>query len=78
MGWVADTFGPRWSLGLGAASGIIAAGIAARTGTPHPRGAARLGRERRWPIALRYGGRGADARELATAEIAVVEHETQR
>ena len=28
-GWVADAFGPRWSLGIGAASGFIAAGIAA-------------------------------------------------
>jgi MFS family permease len=25
VGWVADTFGPRWSLGVGAASGILAA-----------------------------------------------------
>lgn len=25
VGWVADTFGPRWSLGVGAASGIAAA-----------------------------------------------------
>lgn len=29
-GWVADRFGPRWSLGLGAASGLIAAGVAIR------------------------------------------------
>jgi len=25
VGWVADTFGPRWALGVGAASGLIAA-----------------------------------------------------
>jgi MFS family permease len=25
VGWVADTFGPRWALGVGAASGIAAA-----------------------------------------------------
>jgi predicted MFS family arabinose efflux permease len=24
-GWIADTFGPRWAMGLGAASGVIAA-----------------------------------------------------
>jgi MFS family permease len=28
VGWVADTFGARWSLGVGAASGILAAGVA--------------------------------------------------
>ena len=28
VGWVADSFGPRWSLGVGAASGFIAAAIA--------------------------------------------------
>jgi MFS family permease len=25
VGWVADTFGPRWALGVGAASGFAAA-----------------------------------------------------
>ena len=25
VGWVADKFGPRWSLGIGAASGFVAA-----------------------------------------------------
>jgi MFS family permease len=29
VGWVADTFGPRWALGVGAASGFAAAGAAA-------------------------------------------------
>ena len=29
VGWVADTFGPRWALGVGAASGILAAAVAA-------------------------------------------------
>ncbi|MBV9510902.1 MAG: MFS transporter [Caulobacteraceae bacterium] len=29
VGWVADAFGPRWALGLGAASGFAAAGAAA-------------------------------------------------
>jgi MFS family permease len=28
VGWVADTFGPRWALGVGAASGFAAAGVA--------------------------------------------------
>jgi len=25
VGWVADTFGPRWAIGVGAASGIASA-----------------------------------------------------
>jgi MFS family permease len=28
VGWVANTFGPRWALGVGAASGFIAALVA--------------------------------------------------
>jgi predicted MFS family arabinose efflux permease len=28
VGWIADTFGPRWALGVGAASGILAALVA--------------------------------------------------
>jgi MFS family permease len=28
VGWVADTFGPRWALGVGAASGLLAALVA--------------------------------------------------
>lgn len=30
VGWVADTFGPRWAMGLGAAAGIAAAGVGIR------------------------------------------------
>lgn len=29
LGWVADTFGPRWALGVGAASGVAAAIVGA-------------------------------------------------
>lgn len=77
LGWVADAAGPRWSVGVGAASGIVAAAIAvifwARTRE------VRLAWDgaRRWPISLRYGGSEAD-RDLATTEIAVVESQTQR
>ena len=28
VGWVADAFGPRWALGIGAASGVVAAAVA--------------------------------------------------
>ena len=30
VGWVADTFGPRWAMGVGAAAGIAAAGVGIR------------------------------------------------
>ncbi len=30
VGWVANTFGPRWALGVGASSGLVAAAIGAR------------------------------------------------
>jgi MFS family permease len=40
VGWVADTFGPRWALGVGAASGYAAAIVAVafwvRTSRAHP------------------------------------------
>lgn len=35
VGWVADRFGPRWALGVGAASGFIAAVVAAYVLTRH-------------------------------------------
>jgi MFS family permease len=28
VGWIADQFGPRWALGIGAMSGVLAAGVA--------------------------------------------------
>jgi hypothetical protein len=30
VGWVADTFGPRWAMGVGAAAGVVAAGVGVR------------------------------------------------
>ncbi|MDE1923764.1 MAG: MFS transporter, partial [Gammaproteobacteria bacterium] len=30
VGWVADHFGPRWALGVGAASGVVAAAVGLR------------------------------------------------
>jgi MFS family permease len=29
VGWVADTFGPRWSMGVGATAGLLAAAVGA-------------------------------------------------
>ncbi|MCD7070817.1 MFS transporter, partial [Pseudomonas sp. MAFF 311097] len=31
VGWVADHLGPRWALGVGAVSGILAVGVALYT-----------------------------------------------
>jgi MFS family permease len=75
-GWVADTLGPRWSLGLGAASGFIAAGIAAAYYV-RTRGV-RLGwdAERRWPVTVT--STRPDVVEAATREIAIVETQAQR
>jgi MFS family permease len=30
VGWVADTFGPRWALGVGALAGVVATGVGVR------------------------------------------------
>ena len=35
VGWVADRFGPRWALGVGAAAGLVAAMVAIRYLTKH-------------------------------------------
>jgi MFS family permease len=44
VGWVADTFGPRWALGVGAAAGLLAAAVAViyLAGRRHPDANARL------------------------------------
>ena len=63
VGWVANEFGPRWSLGIGAASGILAAAIA---GVWMLRG-------RRHRMASRLDSDDpTQSRELATQEIAIV------
>ncbi|GAN77378.1 MFS transporter [Acidisphaera rubrifaciens] len=41
VGWVANTFGPRWALGVGAASGFAAATVAVGFLAPHFRGTSR-------------------------------------
>lgn len=78
VGWVADTLGPRWSLGVGAASGIVAAGVAGAYWVRTRKVRLAWDAQRRWPIALRYGQGSAADRELATTEIAVVESQAQR
>lgn len=78
VGWVADTWGPRWSLGVGAASGFIAAGIAAVYWVRTREVRVRWNRDGGWPLALQYGRDSAADVELATTEIAVVEASAQR
>lgn len=77
VGWVADAFGPRWSLGVGAASGVLAAGVAAAFWIRTREVRLAWDRERRWPVRVVYGDSDAD-RDLATTEIAVVESQTSR
>ena len=77
LGWIADTAGPRWSVGVGAASGFVAAGIAVVFWARTRQVRLAWDGERRWPISVRYGGTDED-RDLATTEIAVVETQTQR
>lgn len=77
LGWVADAAGPRWSVGVGAASGLVAAAIAVVFWVRTRRVRLAWDGERRWPISVRYGDSDAD-RELATTEIAVVEASAQR
>ncbi len=49
VGWVADRFGPRWALGIGAAAGLAAALI----GLAHLARAATAKRERSEPLVMR-------------------------
>ncbi|CAN5544178.1 MFS transporter [soil metagenome] len=78
LGWIASAFGPRWSVGVGAASGFVAAGVAAVFWVRTRQVRLAWDGERRWPIAVRYGAGSAADRELATTEIAVVESQTLR
>ena len=76
IGWITDAVGPRWAMGAGGASGLLAAGIAAVFFLRTREVSIRFVR-RRWPLTLQYG-RSATDRELATTEIAIVETETRK
>lgn len=75
VGIVANAFGPRWAISIGAASGILAAAIAV-VWLVASRGM-RIGRvpETRFGLRLHFDG---DPRETATQEIAIVAATTQR
>jgi MFS family permease len=77
-GIVVDAFGPRWGLVVGAAAGLLAAGIAIAWYARSRKAHLRWEPARRWPLRIGYrAGSNAD-RELATTEIAIVEAETRR
>lgn len=72
VGWVANIYGPRWALVIGAASGLIAAGAA---GVWMLRRRNRIAAET--PVPLPDLATTED-REFATQEIAIVESTTER
>ena len=76
VGAVADAAGPRWAIALGAASGFVAAGIAAVFYLRTRQVRVHWDRAQRWPLRLSSGA-PAD-RDTATQEIAIVEVGTQR
>ena len=73
VGWVANVYGPRWALAIGAASGLIAAVIA---GFWMLRRRNRLIAESAVPLPAAPSS--PEDRELATQEIAIVESTTDR
>ena len=76
IGAVADAAGPRWAIAVGAASGFVAAGIAAVFYLRTRQVRVYWDRAERWPLRLSSGT--AEDRDTATQEIAIVEVETQR
>jgi MFS family permease len=74
VGWVADAFGPRWALAVGASSGLLAAGIAVVFYIRTRRARLSWDREARWPL----GVTTAADRDTTTSGIAIVEAESQR
>jgi MFS family permease len=77
VGLVANVFGPRWALGIGALSGVISAAVAvlwlvSRKGM-------RVGRaDSRFGLKLRFDGNDDHDRELATQEIAILTATAER
>jgi len=78
VGWVANVFGPRWALGIGAASGIAAMLVALAWLVVSKGMRLGLSGASRFGLRLRFDGIPADDRELATQEIAIVQGTTER
>jgi MFS family permease len=78
VGAVANTLGPRWALGIGAASGLVAAALAVAWLVS--RRGMRVGRipDSRFGLRLRFTHDEEADRELATQEIAIVRSTAQR
>lgn len=67
VGWVADEFGPRWALGVGAASGLVAMGVGIVWMVVSKRLRIRYDAQRRGRFYLSYHG---DGREQAEEDLA--------
>lgn len=78
VGWVANAFGARWGMAVGAAAGLLAAGVAGVWWWRDRHVSVRFTRAAPWPFALEYGDDEPDPIELATTEIAVVETQSQK
>jgi len=78
VGWAANELGPRWAVGIAAASGLVAAAIGV-TWFIVGRGM-RVARQpgTRFGLALSFAPTRAEERELATQEIAIVETTERR
>lgn len=77
VGWVANAFGPRWALAVGALGGILAVGIAGTWWIRSHELHVRWDRRRRWRVAL--DAAPLDRRpQLATTEVAVTEVQAAR
>lgn len=78
VGAVANVFGPRWALGIGAASGLVAAAVAVTWLVVSKGMRLGLSPASRFGLRLRFVGVPAQDRELATQEIAIVQGTTER
>lgn len=78
VGAVANAFGPRWALGIAAASGLLAAAIAVAWLVVSKGMRLGLSPQSRFGLRLRFDGVPADDRELATQEIAIVQGTAER
>lgn len=78
VGWAANALGPRWAVGIAAASGLVAAAIA--VGWLVLGRGMRVARQpgTRFGLELRFAPTPAEERELATQDIAIVETTERR
>ena len=76
VGWVVNQFGPRWGLGVAGIAGLLAAAVCLYWLMRYKR--VRVHYSKAWPqLSVGYAIE-AQARELATQEIAIVEAEAQK